>query len=37
LGLENVKRRLELGYPGKYDLQIVENKEIFEAALNLEL
>ena len=37
LGLENVKRRLELSYPGKYDLQIVENKEIFEAALNLEL
>jgi two-component system, LytTR family, sensor kinase len=37
LGLENIKRRLELSYPRKYDLKIIENKEIFEAALNLEL
>jgi two-component system LytT family sensor kinase len=37
LGLENVKRRLELTYPGKYELQFVQNMEIFEAGLKLDL
>jgi len=37
LGLNNVKRRLELTYPGKYDLQILPQHEVFEVALKLYL
>ncbi|WP_158797920.1 sensor histidine kinase [Pedobacter sp. L105] len=37
LGLINVKRRLELTYPDSYDLQFIQNNEIFEASLKLEL
>ncbi len=37
LGLENVKRRLELSYAGKYDLHLIEKKEVFQADLKLDL
>ncbi len=37
IGLSNVKRRLELLYPGKYELQIDNNDRIFKIVLNLEL
>jgi two-component system LytT family sensor kinase len=37
LGLNNVKRRLDLTYPGKYELQLNQNNEIFEADLKLDL
>jgi hypothetical protein len=37
IGLPNVKRRLELLYPGKHELQIVNNDDRFSVTLNLEL
>ena len=37
LGLKNVKRRLELTYPGKHELRIDEDKETFEIDLKLDL
>ncbi|MDF2188148.1 histidine kinase [Paraflavitalea sp. CAU 1676] len=37
IGLNNVKRRLELLYPGKYELQIDNNDTTFKVALNLHL
>jgi len=33
LGLANVKRRLELIYPGRHDLRITDNVEIFDVQL----
>jgi len=36
-GIENVKKRLELIYKGKYDLQINEDEEVFVVNLRLEL
>ena len=37
LGLENVKRRLQLLYPGRHHLQIAENNDQFIAELQLQL
>ena len=37
IGLKNVKRRLELVYPGKYELNIKEAEHLFEAQLNINL
>jgi sensor histidine kinase YesM len=37
LGLENVKRRLELLYPGKYELTINDTEEKYTAVLQLPL
>ena len=33
IGLPNIKRRLDLLYPGKYDLEIKEEKEIYSVKL----
>jgi sensor histidine kinase YesM len=37
IGLNNVRRRLELIYPGRYDLQIEDLGEIFKVRLKLSL
>ncbi len=37
IGLANVKRRLELLYPGKHELKIEESEDIFSVKLNLQL
>ena len=37
IGLENVKRRLDLIYPNKHDLKITESKEKFVVKLKIEL
>ncbi|WP_407520741.1 histidine kinase [Lacibacter sp. MH-610] len=37
IGLKNVQRRLELLYPGKYELQIENKPEIFKVHLKLKL
>jgi two-component system, LytTR family, sensor kinase len=37
IGLNNVKRRLELLYPGKHDLKIEETENNFSVQLNLQL
>ena len=36
-GIENVKKRLELLYKDKYELQIINDTEIFVVNLKLEL
>lgn len=35
IGLQNVKRRLELLYPGKYDLNIQDHSEVYKVHLKL--
>jgi LytS/YehU family sensor histidine kinase len=37
LGLDNVRKRLQLLYPGKYSLGIKKENNIFEVLLNIEL
>jgi LytS/YehU family sensor histidine kinase len=37
IGLNNVKRRLELLYPGKHELKIEETESNFSVILNLQL
>jgi len=37
VGLKNVRRRLELEYPGRYDLSIRETAEIYEIKLTLKI
>jgi two-component system LytT family sensor kinase len=37
IGIANVRRRLDLQYPGKYELQIRDGKETFEIILNLKI
>lgn len=37
VGLKNVRRRLELEYPERYDLSIKETQEIFEVKLTLKI
>ncbi len=37
IGLQNVKRRLELVYPGRYDLSIRETDTVFEVRLQIML
>jgi two-component system LytT family sensor kinase len=37
IGLVNVKRRLELLYPGKYSLDITDDKELYSVRLTLKL
>lgn len=37
IGLANVQRRLELLYPGKYELQVDNNDATFKVALNLQV
>lgn len=37
IGLENVKRRLELIYPGAYELKIFDEEEVFVVILKIDL
>lgn len=37
IGLQNVKRRLELSYPGKYELQVDDRPDQYTVLLNLHL
>jgi two-component system LytT family sensor kinase len=37
IGIANVKRRLELLYPGRYDLNILNSEESYEVTLKIEL
>jgi two-component system, LytTR family, sensor kinase len=37
IGLQNVKRRLELLYPGKYDLNIQNGAEVYTVHLKLDV
>ncbi len=37
IGLGNLRKRLELIYPGKYDLKILPEADLFVVALKLEL
>ena len=37
IGLNNVKRRLELLYPGKHELNITDNNEIYKVDLKLKI
>jgi len=37
MGIENLKRRLELNYPHKYDFKITEGKTTFEVYLKIDL
>lgn len=37
LGIKNVKERLEILYPGKYQLEIDSNSDLFRVSLQLEL
>ncbi|MGN6180038.1 MAG: histidine kinase, partial [Mucilaginibacter sp.] len=37
LGLRNVKRRLELSYPGAYELHMANNGDFFEVDLKVDL
>lgn len=37
IGLANVRRRLNLTYPAKHELKIIENKESFTAQLKIQL
>jgi len=37
IGIENVKRRLDLIYPGLHSLQISDNEKIFKVSLQLQL
>lgn len=37
IGLENVSKRLQLLFPGKYELHIVPSKGVYEVSLNISL
>ena len=37
IGIANVRRRLDLQYPGKYELEIRDEKETYEIILNLKI
>jgi two-component system LytT family sensor kinase len=37
IGIKNVRKRLHLSYPGRHELNIYENEEIFSVSLNIQL
>jgi two-component system, LytTR family, sensor kinase len=37
IGLKNVKRRLELLYPNKHSLEIIQKEDVFDVTLTLDL
>lgn len=37
IGLANIKKRLELYYPGRYSLDIIETKDLYKVALKLSI
>ena len=37
MGIENCRKRLELLYPGKYELTINKNSDIYNVSLKIQL
>ena len=37
IGLENVRRRLELLYPGKYTMEVLDQDDVFLVDISLEI
>ncbi len=37
IGLRNLSRRLELIYPGRHELELINNEDIFKVKLTLQL
>ncbi len=37
IGMENTRRRLEIAYPGRYEMDVLEDADVYEVALALQM